>query len=247
MERCGRPRKRDRLPCQQRVKSPGIACWRHGDSDVPAVVTRPAPRPKTSAPTRRSSPSSSSLGTQASTAPTPSPSHRAQERKRVEEAAKFCADLLPGGWEEAVAERITDYGGSAWQRLKRSHRKRNCKTLARIARSILEAKGQIHKAIGRVFGEAAGAMGGGDAARAFAEELASKIPIGPVDAKMVAVARGVQAAGILLCVMDDRELTQCQCFIDLALAETKERVQRILVAAMSDWTNLARFPARKSR
>lgn len=89
-------------------------------------------------------------------------------------------------------------------------------------------------------------MGGGDAARAFAEELASKIPIGPVDAKMVAVARGVQVAGILLCVMDDRDLTQCQCFIDLALAETKERVQRMLVAAMSDWTNLARFPARRS-
>lgn len=39
--------------------------------------------------------------------------------------------------------------------------------------------------------------------------------------------------------MDDRDLTQCQCFIDLALAETKERVRKILAAAMSDWTGLA--------
>jgi hypothetical protein len=63
----------------------------------------------------------------------------------------------------------------------------------------------------------------------------------PTDAKMIAAARGVQIAGILLCVMDGRNLTKCECFIDLAMAETKERVNRILVAAMSDWTGLKRF------
>ena len=52
------------------------------------------------------------------------------------------------------------------------------------------------------------------------------------------MARGVQVAGIVLCVMDDRELTECLCFIDLALAETKDRAGQILVAAMSDWTGL---------
>jgi hypothetical protein len=58
---------------------------------------------------------------------------------------------------------------------------------------------------------------------------------------MVAVARGVQVAGILMCVTDNRDLTKCECFIDLAKAEAKERVQQMLVAAMSNWTNLARF------
>jgi hypothetical protein len=58
---------------------------------------------------------------------------------------------------------------------------------------------------------------------------------------MIAAARGVQIAGILLCVMDGGNLTKCECFIDLAMAETKERVNRILVAAMSDWTGLKRF------
>lgn len=105
----------------------------------------------------------------------------------------------------------------------------------------MEAKTKIHEDVGRAFGWATGVLGGGDAARAFAEELASKIPIGPVDAKMVAVARGVQVTGILLCVMDDRDLTQCQCFVDLALAQTKEGVKQILVAAMSDWRRLARY------
>jgi hypothetical protein len=66
-----------------------------------------------------------------------------------------------------------------------------------------EAKTQIHKAVGRLTGWAARKLGADDAAQAFADELASKIPLTPVDAKMVAVARGVQVAGILLCLMDD--------------------------------------------
>jgi hypothetical protein len=58
---------------------------------------------------------------------------------------------------------------------------------------------------------------------------------------MTAVARGIQITGIVLCLMDGRDLTQCECFIDLALAETKERVSRILEAALSDWAKLAEF------
>ena len=73
---------------------------------------------------------------------------------------------------------------------------------------------QTHR---KLVGWAAGALGAGGAARAFTEELAANIPIGPVDAKMIAVARGVQVAGILLCVMDGRELAKCECFRDLAL------------------------------
>ena len=94
--------------------------------------------------------------------------------------------------------------------------------------------------VGNVFGRAAGALGAGDPAQAFFRELMSSIPL-PPDAKMIAVARGIKIADVLLCVMDNRDLTKCECFIDLALAETKERVNQILVAAMSDWTSLARF------
>ncbi|TVZ01962.1 hypothetical protein EAS64_31520 [Trebonia kvetii] len=58
---------------------------------------------------------------------------------------------------------------------------------------------------------------------------------------MVVVAGGVQVAGILLCVMDNRDLTKCECFIDLPMTETKEKVKGMLIAAMSDGTVLARF------
>jgi len=148
--------------------------------------------------------------------------------------------LLSNGWQEAVADRAMEYAQTTWKRLSQSRRQRNCRALARIARSILEAKTQIHKAIGKLSGWVARALGADDATCVFAEELVSNIPL-PINAKMIAVARGVQVAGILLCVMDDRDLTECECFIDLALAETKERVKQILVAAMSDWAGLARF------
>jgi ribosomal protein L18E len=174
------------------------------------------------------------------------PSRRAQERERVKEAADFCADSLSGGWQAAVAERATDYAQNAWKRLSRSRRKRNCKKLARMAREILTAKDQIHKLAGELAGDAASVVGVRGAALDFSKELVANIPL-PTDAKMVAVARGVQIAGILLCVMNNRDLTKCECFIDLAMTETKEQVKRMLVAAMSDWAEQRRPGQARSR
>jgi hypothetical protein len=257
MAKCGRPRKEDGKPCQLDVRSPGMACWRHGGPRAPASGSRRTARPRTTSsvphsPPLRTSPAprSSVWATAASYAAAPAPPRRQQpppppprrllERERVKETAAFCADSLSGGWQTAVTDRITGYAQTTWERLSRSRRKPNCKALARIARSILAAKTQIHKAAGKLFGWAAGALGAADPARAFTEELTSNIAL-PIDAKMIAVARGVQVAGILLCVMEGRDLTECECFIDLALAETKERVNQILVAAMSDWTSLKKF------
>jgi hypothetical protein len=80
----------------------------------------------------------------------------------------------------------------------------------------------------------------------FTKELVVNLPL-PTDAKMTAVARSIQVAGVLLCVMDNRDLTKCECFIDLAMAEAKERVNRMLVAAMSDSPGLARFDQQATR
>jgi hypothetical protein len=48
-------------------------------------------------------------------------------------------------------------------------------------------------------------------------------------------------AGIMLCLMEGRDLTRCDCFIDLALAETKERVSQILETRLANWAELARY------
>src|SRR5436190_19931135 len=65
----------------------------------------------------------------------------------------------------------------------------------------------------------------------------------PIDAKIIAAARGLQASGIVLCVANRTEITRCQCFIELALSETKERVGGILMAATTDWTRLQAYPS----
>ena len=249
----------DGTRCRRRVKKAGDRCYQHRYGSAlwlrpatskrsPRVPSRRGSRRTQRSPPSRARPAPRYSGQAAVAwhAPASPPPRRVQERERVREAAVFCADSLSDSWQAAVADRITGYAETSWQRLSRSRRKRNCKALARIARSILEAKAQIHRTVGTLFGWAAGTLGANGAARAFTEELASSIPL-LIDAKMIAVARGIQVAGILLCVMDNRDLTRCECFIDLALAETKERVNQILVAAMSDWANLARFRPRATR
>lgn len=239
--------------CRNRVKEVGDYCWQHMYGSAPQLRSAASRRrPATSSQrssrgARRSPPLRSSSAPRYSarpafTSPAPAlpPPRRVQERERVNEVAVFCADSLSDSWQAAVADQITGYAQTTWERLSRSRRKRNCRALAQIAHSILEAKTQIHRTVGKLFGWAVGAVSSGSLARAFTEELISNIPL-PFDAKMIAAARGAQVAGILLCAMDNRDLTKCECFIDLALAETKERVNRILIAAMSDWTGLARF------
>ena len=175
-------------------------------------------------------------------APEPSPpSRREQERKRVEKAAELCADLISSGWQETVADRVAAYAPTTWVRLRRSSRRRTCKALARLSRDVLKTKTLIHHGAGKLTGWFVSKSGAGDATRAFAEELASNIPL-PTDAKMLAVARGLQVAGILLCVMDGKNLERCDCFVELAHTETQERVKQILIAGMSNWVRLA-FPA----
>jgi hypothetical protein len=264
MARCGSTRTNDGTPCGNPVRAGERCCWLHGGSRAPSPGGRQTARPRTIAPVRRSPgtarrrpssplpdvpPAAHTQSYRQTPAPTyrrrspeppASPSRKDQEHERVREAAVFCADSLSDSWQATVADRITDYAETTWERLSRSKRKRNCKALARMAQSILKTKTLIHKEVGGIFGWVARTLGASDPVRAFTAELASNIPL-PMDAKMIAVARGLQIAGILLCVMDGRDLTKCECFIDLAMAETKERVNQTLIAAMSDWTNLARF------
>ena len=140
-----------------------------------------------------------------------------------------------------MADRLTDQVGDAWERLKRNRRRRNCKKLAQMARTILKAQDQVHQLAGELASQAARVAGVRGVALDFTRELVRRIPIGPVDAKLTATARTIQIAGIVLCLMDGRVLARCDCFIDLALAETKERVSQILETRLANWAELARL------
>jgi hypothetical protein len=109
-----------------------------------------------------------------------------------------------------------------------------------MARTILNTKDRIHELFAELTGEAFSVAGVDGAALDFTKEVVRRIPL-PLDAKMIAAARTVQMAGIVLCLINERDLSKCQCFIDLALAETKERASQILEAALGNLTRLAEF------
>lgn len=165
-----------------------------------------------------------------------------QEQDRVDRAAAFCADTFMDGWESAVTEQALEcITPETWNRLFGTHRDQVCKALADLAKSVLDGKQKLHDLVGSVAERLAGDVGLEPVDRAVVRELAKRIPIPVIDEKTVVVARGLQMIGILLCLSEGRPLNECQCFIDLALAETKERVKQILTDAMEDWAT--RSPA----
>lgn len=123
----------------------------------------------------------------------------------------------------------------------RTRSRGNCRRLANMAAQVLTGKRQLHELVGSGFGRAASWLGAGGVSTTFVRELAAKIPL-PTDTQSVAVARGLQVTGILFCVADNEDLSRCKCFVDLALAESKATVKKILTTAMDDWAGLAEFP-----
>jgi hypothetical protein len=167
---------------------------------------------------------------------------QARKTKRVADSAAFCVDVLTAGWQDAVAGQVSNHvSDRVWQGLRRRHRRRGCTSLAAIASAILAGKKRLHDIIGRTAGRLLSRIGGNRFEEALARELFAKIPL-PVDAKLTAAARGVQIVGILLCMANGRDLSRCECFVALALSETKERLKQILAAGAGDWVHLADFP-----
>lgn len=163
-----------------------------------------------------------------------------RQQKIVEEAASFCSDVLVDGWKETVADRASGYvTETTWRKVMRGRRRR-CRALARLAKAILAGKKALHDSVGSLAAWIGSALGLTRIEQQFARELAARIPL-PPDAKLVAAARGVQVTGILVCLTNGDDLLLCQCFIDLALEETKSRLHALLVAAEGDWRGLASF------
>jgi hypothetical protein len=227
--------------CKNPVSEPGMRCHHHvGLPEAPSRLPRPrsqrTPRTRDSASYDPASPQRRQSVGQAERA-------ELRRQERVRKVSEYCADVVgSGSWADTVAERATDYvSEKTWQRLIRGRRGRQCRALARTAEGVLTGKRDIHNMLGIIASRSVRLLGGSDAAQDFTNELVSALPIPVLDAKLVAAARGIQVTGVLICVVRGRELTKCDCFIALALAETKAQVRKLLVAAMTDWTKLQMF------
>jgi hypothetical protein len=159
-----------------------------------------------------------------------------KQLSRVEAAAAFCGDVVIDGWQDAVASRAADcLKRRTWNRLFGRRRDGDCRAIAAMAKALVDGKEKLHDLVGEASGWLAEKLGGQRLERIAAKELAKKIPIPVVDDQTAVVARGLQMIGISLCLARDIPLERCQCFIDLALTETKEQVKEKLAAALGDW------------
>lgn len=228
--------------CKNPVSQPGMRCHHHiGLPEAPLRLSKyrtKRPRRTSTARFRAEAPP------QRRQAVSRADRENRRRQERVRRAAEYCADVVSGGnWADTVAERATDYvSDETWQRLLRGRRKRQCKALARTAESLLAGKQEIHNVLGFLVSRGVSLLGGGDAVQAFTRELVSALPLPVLDAKLVAASRGIQVTGVLICVLAGRDLTSCDCFVALALTETKAQVKKILVTAMTDWVRLQPFP-----
>ncbi|MBY8343024.1 hypothetical protein LXH13_19940 [Streptomyces spinosirectus] len=152
----------------------------------------------------------------------------------------MCLDVIENGGTAVIAERASAYvSEETWKTLVKRHRRRGCDDLAQLARSILKGKERLHEAVGRAAGGVFGFLGRPRIERVFAEELARRIPL-PVDAKLSAAARGLQIAGIYICIVGNRDLADCACLREILKAEGKERLKRLMQGALEDWQGLPR-------
>jgi hypothetical protein len=168
-------------------------------------------------------------------------------QRRVEAAVLFCSEVLEDDWHDAVAERlIARVSADTWHRLLGSRHQTRCDAVSGLAKHLLLDKKALQDVVASVLNSFAAILGLANVVQTLATELARSYPL-PVEGQVVATGRGLQVTGILICLDNGDDLRQCQCFIDLALDETKTRVKAILIAATDDWTHLAEFPPKPVR
>ncbi len=251
----------DGSPCKNPVKKAGMRCHVKSHRGQPAVPpgqgrprkrvsgqsrrrsVRTGPRPQRSRSSRRPA----KRRTRKKKAPRAHTPERltARQQQRVDAAVQACSDVLADGWKETVADRASEYVTTGTFEALKRHRRRRCRGLADIAQAILDGRTKLHDLIGSFAGWLASVVGRSRIEQRFAREFAKRIPL-PNEGKLITAARGVQVAGVLLCVLNDDDLSRCQCFIDLALEQSKTALKRLLETAMENWMALTAFPAKRT-
>ncbi|OWV00509.1 hypothetical protein B5D80_27965 [Micromonospora wenchangensis] len=136
-----------------------------------------------------------------------------------------------------MAQAASYAGDRVWDRLTHDWSGRNCKGLARLARAALDGKDWLHDRVGDLVSYLLEVLSTPRVVRVFGREIAKRIPL-PWDQQLVAVSRGMQIAGIAVCMLNGRDLAKCECFVDVVINEGKERVRQLMDWAAKDWRNL---------
>jgi hypothetical protein len=227
----------DGTPCKNSVTGPNQRCYRHKGLPALAIGER-AKKPPKQAPSRtrytapRAPVASSRSNLRAARA-------KEREKRLVEEAVAYFEDAIKDGALAAATDHASEYASEkTWSRLTKGWSGRRCQALAQIARDVLDGKDQIHAGVGKFAGYVVGIFRGEALERAFAEEIAKRIPLPILDEKLTATARGLQITGIGVCFIQGYDISYCACFVDVAKTEGKALVKKMVLAGVDDWTSL---------
>ncbi|MFJ4673789.1 hypothetical protein [Kitasatospora purpeofusca] len=135
-------------------------------------------------------------------------------------AAQVCVELVSGGGSDAIASQALRYASEAtWN-------------------ALLDGKKSLHGMVGAVIGRLWAALGRPRIEQVFARELAGRVPL-PFGYEVAAAARGLQAAGILICFTGGGPIQDCACVKDLLVHEGRAQFDNLLHGALHDWRELS--------
>ena len=99
----------------------------------------------------------------------------------------------------------------------------SARELAEVAEALLAAERWATRAVEDTVTPLLGCFGKRRLARVVARQFAAKHMVSVPAAKITATAHALRAYGVLVCVLDGRELAQCRCLRSLAYADPKSR------------------------
>jgi hypothetical protein len=124
---------------------------------------------------------------------------------------------------------------------------KQCRKLAKSARKLLKTKNLVHQILSYLVDRLLLTLGYSSPARIFVCELVCRLPV-PFYSKIAAAARIIQMSGICLCYMNGRDLTECECMIDLLRFETKQGVSQLMATGFEELSEMAdRMPEPQSQ
>ncbi|MFJ9038087.1 hypothetical protein ACIRF8_16015 [Streptomyces sp. NPDC102406] len=150
----------------------------------------------------------------------------------------MCAEVWDAGAVDTIGARAATYvTDTVWKSLLTEQRQRpgGCDDLAAAARRLLSLRRSLRTGAA----EAVRHAGGSELMAVFAGEMAGRMAL-PFDAHIQAVARGLQIAGICVCVLKGMKMDDCACFKDVLKGEGEARVEALVVGALEDWQDLPR-------
>jgi hypothetical protein len=149
------------------------------------------------------------------------------------DGAEVLSNILTDGLDVALRNLVADYVGSgATKRLGRKRRRTsNCRQSADAAKAILDLKDKAHELAGKGVADLL-PSGTPRFARELTAKIAEKLPL-PWDAKLEAIARGLQAYGIFLCMVQLLPPTACPCLGMVVDEMTDEAIKESVTELIS--------------